>query len=175
MDVPLDKAGLEQTRALAERFSRENISVVQSSPRQRAIQTASPIAECLKIEFDVEPAIDEIDCGEWSGRSFDELSKQQSWHEWNHSRSTARPPGGESMAEVKQRIITHLNRLRLEHPNGRLVLVSHAEVIRAAILHYSGLSPDAYSRIEIDPAAVSTLVVGERGVQVCAVNETAAP
>jgi broad specificity phosphatase PhoE len=175
VDVPLDDVGLRQTRALAERFSHENISVVQSSPRQRAIQTASPIAERLNVPLNIEGAIDEIDCGVWSGRSFEELSREQSWQEWNCSRATAQPPAGESMADVKQRIVAYLDRMKLADPNGRVMLVSHGEVIRVAILHYLGLSADAYSRIEIDPASVSMLVMAQGSVQVQAVNQVVRP
>jgi broad specificity phosphatase PhoE len=58
-------------------------------------------------------------------------------------------------------------------PNGHVVLVSHGEVIRAAILHYLGLSADAYNKIEIDPGSVSTVVVTQGAAEVRAVNEVA--
>jgi len=175
VDVPLDDVGLRQARALAERFSRENISVVQSSPRQRAIQTAAPIAERRNMPVTIQPAIDEIDCGAWSGRSFEELSQEQSWQQWNCSRATARPPSGESMADVKQRIVAHLDQMQRADPDGRVVLVSHGEMIRVAILHYLELSADAYSQIEVDPASISTLVMTQGAVQVQAVNEVVGP
>ena len=175
MDVPLDDVGLKQARALAERFSRERISVVQASPRQRAIQTASPIAQSLRLPIDIESVLDEIDCGEWSGRPFDELSREFSWQEWNCSRATARAPSGESMADLEQRIVAHLGRMQRTHPDGGIVLVSHGEVIRAAILHYCGLSADAYSQIEIDPASVSTLVLTPATAEVRTVNEAVGP
>ena len=171
MDVPLDDVGLKQARALADRFSRESISVVQASPRRRAMQTASPIAQSLNLPVHIVGAIDEIDCGEWSGRSFEELSREHSWQEWNCSRATARPASGESMADVQQRIVAHLDRMQGTDPDGGMVLVSHGEVIRAAILHYLGLSADAYSQIEIDPASVSTLVLTPAAAEVRTVNE----
>lgn len=173
MDVPLDDVGFRQARALAERFSRENISVIQSSPRRRASETASPIATGLNLPVNIESALDEIDCGTWSGRSFEELGGEPSWQEWNCSRSTARPPSGESMADVQQRIVTHLDRMQLADPNGHVVLVSHGEVIRVAILHYLGLSADAYNKVEIEPASVSTIVVAQGAAEVRAVNEVA--
>jgi broad specificity phosphatase PhoE len=175
VDVSLDDVGLRQTRALAECFSRENIAAVQSSPRQRAIQTASPIAERLNISIEIEPALDEIDCGAWSGHSFEELEREQTWREWNISRGTARPPRGERIEDVQQRIIAHLNRMQLAHPEERVVLVTHGEVIRTAILHYLGLSADVWNQIEIDPASVSTVMLTDGAAQVCAVNEVPGP
>jgi probable phosphoglycerate mutase len=54
-----------------------------------------------------------------------------------------------------------------------VVLVSHGEVIRVAILHYLGLSADAYNKIEIEPASVSTIVLAQGAAEVRAVNEVA--
>jgi probable phosphoglycerate mutase len=77
------------------------------------------------------------------------------------------------MADVQQRIVTHLDRMQLADPNGHVVLVSHGEVIRVAILHYLGLSADAYNKVEIEPASVSTIVVAQGAAEVRAVNEVA--
>ena len=105
VDIPLDSIGRQQARALAERFSRESVDIVQSSPRARARQTAGPIAERVGVTLEVAPAVDEIDCGEWSGRSFDELASERAWQEWNVRRSVSRAPGGESMTEVQRRAV----------------------------------------------------------------------
>jgi broad specificity phosphatase PhoE len=163
-EVFLDERGYRQAQALAERFASERVDAIHSSPRERTLQTAQPIAERLGIPVEIEAALDEIDCGDWSGRGFDELRSRADWQEWNRSRSTARPPGGESMAEVQQRILAHLGRMHSARPNGRFVLVSHCDVIRAAILHYMGRSLDDYDAIDLAPGAVIELeLTGEAG------------
>jgi broad specificity phosphatase PhoE len=117
--------------------------------------------------------VDEVDCGEWSGRSFDELAREQSWQKWNAIRSTARAPGGESMTAVQRRVVEHIERLHLAHPAGRVVIVSHCDVIRSVILHYRGRSLDAYTEVPVGPATVSTLIVDGRRGDVAALGEAA--
>jgi probable phosphoglycerate mutase len=157
IDVSLDELGRRQAHALAERFSRERVDVVQTSPRRRCQQTAFPIARRIGVPARIVHAVDEIDCGEWSGRTFDELGGDPRWTKWNASRARARAPNGESMAEVQCRIVRHLERMYSIHPAGRIVIVSHCDVVRAALLHYRNEPLDFYGRISFGPAAVATL------------------
>src|SRR4030088_1080135 len=75
VDVALDSTGRRQALALAERFANERINLVQASPRERARETARPIAERVGVTLEIEPAVDEIDCGAWSGGSFEEVAE----------------------------------------------------------------------------------------------------
>ena len=101
--IQLDDRGMAQAQRLARRLSREGVTAVHSSPRERAIETARQIALSVAAEITVEPAIDEIDCGEWTGCTFDQLRVDPRWKSWNAARSTAFIPSGESMVEVQQR------------------------------------------------------------------------
>jgi broad specificity phosphatase PhoE len=174
IDVPLDDAGRAQAVVLAQRFAGERLRAIQSSPRKRALETARPIAERAGLQIEVEPALDEIDCGEWSGCSFEELRDDAQWQQWNRTRSTARPPGGESMLEVQQRMLGHLERAYAREPEAKMLMLSHGDVIRAAVLHYLKLPIDAYASFEIDPASVTTVAFDANGGKVVALNETVA-
>jgi probable phosphoglycerate mutase len=77
------------------------------------------------------------------------------------------------MAQVQQRIVDYLMAQRASSGEGRIVLVSHADVIKAALLHILGLPLGAYQRIQIDPASISTVVLGNWGSKVLAMNESA--
>lgn len=171
--LSLDAQGVAQAERLAARFAATSLAAVQTSPRERAVETAGPIAVAAGCPVENAPALDEIDVGEWTGRSFTELARDPRWHAWNATRSRERAPGGESMVEVQARVVAHLERMRSVHPGARVALVSHADVIKAAIMHYLGLSLDRIDRIEIGPAAVSTLAVGAWGGKLIALNEAA--
>jgi broad specificity phosphatase PhoE len=119
-------------------------------------------------------ALDEIDIGEWTGLSFAELDGDPRWQQWNTCRSVARCPGGETMGEVQARVLGHLAAASAAHPEGRLVLVSHADVIKAGLLHFLGRTLDGYAAIEIAPAGVSTVVVADGGARVLRMNERVA-
>ncbi len=175
LEICLDGHGRAQAEALGRHFAGERVSAVQSSPRQRALQTARPIAEGTGHAIDIEQALDEIDCGEWSGRSFEELHADPTWQQWNRARSSTRPPGGESMLEVQRRIVAHLEGAHARDRDARTVIVSHADVIRAAVLHYLKRPIDAYHTFEIDPGSITTLAIDESGGKVLALNEAVAP
>src|SRR4051812_14290444 len=91
--VPLDDEGRRQAERLAERLSRETISLIQTSPLERARETAAPIGARLGLVPDPVEAISEIDYGAWTGRSFDELGDNGEWIAWNRSKAMLRPPG----------------------------------------------------------------------------------
>jgi broad specificity phosphatase PhoE len=160
--VHLDAAGQAQALALASHFAGSGITAVYSSPRERAVETARPIAQAAGVGLEIDGHLDELDCGAWTGSAFSALDGDPLWRRWNAARATAQIPSGENMQEVQARVLAYLRRLSAAQPDGRIVVVSHLDVLRAGLLHYLGRSLDAYDSIEIDPAAVSTLVI-DRG------------
>jgi broad specificity phosphatase PhoE len=152
--VSLSAAGLAQAEALARALKEEPIAGVQSSPEVRCIQTANAIARLLELPVEIEPALDEIDFGEWSGRSFASLGADPQWEQWNSQRERAAPPGGESMAEAQARILSHMARTREAGPNACIAMVTHAEIIRAVVLNAAGMPLRDWAAIEVEPASI---------------------
>jgi ribonuclease H / adenosylcobalamin/alpha-ribazole phosphatase len=170
----LSEAGLRQAAALGARLAEEGLAEIQTSPRERARDTAGAIALASGAGVTVADALDEIDFGDWTGAAFGALAGQPLWDAWNRARATARTPGGESMAEAAERIATHVSRLAAERAGERIVLVSHCDVIRALVATCLGLSLDNLLRFEIAPASVSRLRAGPWGACLVSLNETAA-
>lgn len=169
--VALGERGRRQAAALANRFAAEGIEAVYASPMERAQETAAPIAARLGLDLRTEQGVTEIDFGAWTGRSFDSLADDQDWAFWNAARGSARPPGGESMGEAQIRAGEALRNLADRHPAGRIVVVSHCDVIKAAIAGLLELPLDNYGRFEISPASVSTLVLWQGGGKLLNLNE----
>ncbi|HEV2603301.1 MAG TPA: histidine phosphatase family protein [Microvirga sp.] len=172
--VSLGALGREQAGRLGQRFARESIASVQSSPLERARETAEPIAAQTGCTIEINEGIVEIEFGAWSGRTFEELGSDSAWATWNGARAVARPPRGETMLEAQSRIVHAMEALRGAYRDKAVVLVSHSDVIKAALLYHLGLPVDAYPRIEIEPASISTLVVGDWGAKVVRLNEVVA-
>jgi broad specificity phosphatase PhoE len=172
--VRLGEQGRAQAERVAVRVSRETVAAVQASPLERARETAEPIARRFGLGVEVADALTEINVGEWAGRPFDELRDDPRWTRWNAARSITRAPGGETMLEVQARIVAHMEALRARFPESGVVLVSHADVIKAALAYCLGLSLDALQRFEIAPASLSTVVVGDWGAKVVSLNEVGA-
>jgi broad specificity phosphatase PhoE len=172
--VVLNAKGKEQAQAAGRRLAALQPLRIFSSPLERARQTADIIAEETGCPLEDAEALQEIDCGRWTGKAFEELHGDPRWKDWNEARSVTRPPAGEMMVEVQARVVGYLERLRALYQSARLVLVSHSDVIKTAILFHLGMSLDLFSRIEIAPGSISTLIVGDWGAKLVALNETGA-
>ena len=170
-DVSLSREGLEQAEIVADLLGVEPLTAVYSSPRERAFYTARSIAEQHELKADVADALDEVDFGDWTGLRFDELEGDPLWDEWNGSRGSARPPGGESMAEAVSRAVAALEGLASDHPEQMIAAVSHCDILRGVIAHYLGLPLDNMLRFDVDPASVSRIAVGNWGARVMTINE----
>jgi probable phosphoglycerate mutase len=166
--VQLDDLGCEQIAVAAELIRRRAPTAVQSSPQRRALQSASIIAARCGLPVEVVPAFDEIDVGQWTGKSFADLAPEKAWQRWNAKRGRARPPGGESMSALQRRVVRHVE--QLSGQDGTFVIVSHAEPIRAAVMHYLRMPLDRFQLVEIEPASVSTIRFNGRHIAVARVN-----
>ncbi|KKX31516.1 histidine phosphatase family protein [Rhizobium sp. LC145] len=173
--ITLGAAGKEQARRLGQRMQREKISAVHTSPRERTRETAVAIATACGLgEPEITDALDEVNFGDWSGKTFETLDADPSWRRWNTIRSLARTPGGETMLDVQRRALELIATLAAGDGGGRLVLVSHADVIKAAVSHVLGLPIDAWPRFDIAPASVTSIAAGHWGAKVLTLNETIA-
>lgn len=169
--VRLTEDGHAQAARVAERLQQEHVTAVHSSPQDRTLQTARPIAERSRVPIEIVAALDEIDFGPWAGKSFDALEREPQWVLWNTKRDIGCTPAGETMRDVARRVVRHIEQVRADYSAGRIVIVSHAEVIRAAVLHYLRLSFGDFSRFDIDPASISKLVFTEHGAAIASLNE----
>lgn len=170
--VHLNAQGQRQAQRLAERLSHLPIRAIYSSPMERAVQTAEPLAAYFNLEVHCDQGFIEIDFGEWTGRRFDELSSDPRWQHWNTFRSSAPLPNKGMMVEVQARTIAALEGLHQQHPDQVVAIVSHSDVIKAAIAHYLGVHLDLFQRIEISPASVNVVAVHDWGAQVIRLNDT---
>lgn len=171
VDSPLDARGVRQAEAMAQSLRAREDLLVMTSPRQRTRQTAAAIAAANGCEVVSSLAIDELDFGRWSGRTFTQLADDADWRRWNEHRGSAATPSGERMADVQTRVLYQLRRLRQAFPGRAIAIVTHAEVIRAALLHWLDAPIDGYSRLAIHPASCSTVSIGDWGVRIDGINQ----
>lgn len=173
-DVPLSASGADQAHRLADRLAREPLDRLQSSPVARAQDTATAIGTGRRLPVEQVAALDEIDFGEWTGRPFTELERDPRWREWNARRSLATAPGGEAMAAVQQRVLAHLREAAQEAAGMVVAMVSHADVIRAAVAGILGLSLDRILSFDVDPASITRVAAGAWGERLLSLNEKGA-
>jgi probable phosphoglycerate mutase len=171
-DVHLNALGVAQAARLPERLAGLPIHAIYSSPLDRTRETAAPLAAALGLDvLTCEDAI-ELGFGEWTSRPFSELAVDRQWQRFNHFRSFTRAPGGELMPDVQARIVRAVERIRAAHAGETVALVSHGDVIRAAVAYFLGVPLDLFQRIEIRPVSVSRIRLYDDGVMVLGVNDT---
>jgi len=146
-------------------------TLIQSSPQPRALQSAEIIAARAGRPVEIVDALDELDAGDWTGRSFSELDADPGWRRWNEQRASSAPPNGESMAAVQQRMVAHIEQLCGSRSDECIVLVSHAEPIRAAIMYYARIALDDFLSVDVAPASVSTLIADSTGLKLYQANQ----
>lgn len=146
MDVPLSPRGREQTLALARVLRRRGRAFdrVYTSDLSRARETAEILAASLGCPApEVDPLLREMDCGEWEGRSIDDLREREpeGWRRWMDD-PTFRVPGGESILDVKARAKTFLA-LRREELSAveRVLVVAHGLFNRMVLSEVMALEP----------------------------------
>jgi broad specificity phosphatase PhoE len=157
LDPPLDPRGRAQARALARQLCGEMPVRVEASPRKRTRQTAHTIAAAMHREVQIEPALDELDFGEWAGRNFDDLERDPAWRLWNRERGSAQTPAGITIAGVQATLARHLATLAQAHPDASVLLVTHAEVIRALLMHALHAPVDHWALYEVPPASITRM------------------
>jgi len=169
--VHLNDHGEAQAKALAEKLGAAPIKTLYSSPLERAMETATPLAKALKLEIQVRPGLIETDIGEWSGLSWKSMRRLKVWRTVQLAPSLFRFPGGESFAETQHRICKEIETICYEHePKDIIACVSHADPIKLAITYFLGVPLDLFQRMQISTASISLLHMGEFGAQLVALN-----
>jgi broad specificity phosphatase PhoE len=168
----LNPRGRQRAEKLAERLAGVAIRAVYTSPLERAIETAEPIARGHGLELQHVPEIGEIHIGEWQGLTMQELDKREDWRRFNTFRCGTRAPGGELMLETQTRMVRQLDSLRSKHPDEIVALVSHGDPLRGALAYFLGIPLDLVLRLEVSPASLSIVQIHDWGARVLCLNDT---
>ena len=172
----LSDRGREQAEQAAARIADLGpgcIAAVYASPMERARETAAPIARSAGRRVRILEGLNECDFGQWTGRRISDLRRRRDWRQVQNSPSTFRFPSGESFAEMQARITGAALALADRHPGSKVVAVSHADTIKAAVSHASGAHLDMFQRIAISPCSITAIAYGPDRPLVLAVNSTA--
>ena len=170
--IHLSAEGERQAALVRDRLAPMRLDAIYASPLERAMETARAVAEPHAMAVRVDEGLNEIEFGDWTGLTFKELSARADWQAFINRRASATVPNGEAAPEVQRRIVATLDQLRVRHPGGTIAAVSHADVIRNAVLHAAGVSIDCWYRFEIAPASITAIGYDDRGPHLVLVNET---
>ncbi|MEZ5179261.1 MAG: histidine phosphatase family protein [Acidimicrobiales bacterium] len=140
--------------------------------RSSAPARRRPHRRALGQRVRIDKGLLECEFGEWTGRKLAELNKLPEWQTVQRYPSGFRFPGGESFSEMQQRMVSAIDRLGAAHRGKAVVLVSHADPIKAAVAHALGTHLDLFQRIVVSPCSVTAILQTPTGPVVLAVNST---
>ncbi len=170
-NVHLTKKGRLQAQSLAEKLASAPIKAIYSSPLERTIETAGPLAKALGLEIIPLQGLLETNCGEWQGQSVKKLRRQKVWRLVQQNPSLFHFPGGESIAECQHRMVQEIEALRTRYaPQDLIACFSHADPIKQTVAYYLGLPLDNFQRLSIDLASVTALHISETGSRLLTLN-----
>jgi alpha-ribazole phosphatase len=157
LDVGLSVAGREQCARLTDVFRGEPVRSVWASPAIRARETAEAIAAPHGLDVRILESFQELDFGELEGRAYDEIavSDPELYERWMTAPTTVRFPGGESYADLQERVDAGIAALRAQPDAGLVAVVTHGGVVRAVLRTVLGLPAERIFRIAVEPASVT--------------------
>jgi broad specificity phosphatase PhoE len=163
-DRPLTERGREQAHALADLVGSEKIDAVYTSPLSRARETAEIVAARAGLKAVALPELREVDTGSWSGLSRADVEARfpEGFTRWRSGGSGWED--GESYEEMAERVIGALRKIAEDHPDGRVLVISHGGPIRAIHAAAEGLAIKDYRRLKpVEPNARLSAVAVENG------------
>src|SRR5689334_18372071 len=155
--VALTERGRAEIVAACERLAGEPIAALYASPLQRTRESAEIVSERLGLPIEFRDDLIELDFGEWTGTTFAAIRADPRWRSWTQHRSMAKIPGGETMRAVQFRAVEGILQIAERHRDAAAVVVSHGDVIRAALVFALGMPLDFYGRIEVVQGSLSTI------------------
>ncbi|MFD3607664.1 bifunctional RNase H/acid phosphatase [Streptomyces atroolivaceus] len=159
-DPELSETGRHQAACAAEAFAaRGTVQEIVSSPLRRCRETASAVAGRLGLEVRIDEGLRETDFGAWEGLTFAEVRERHGSDltTWLASPDAAPTGGGESFAEVAERVSATRDRLIARHAGRTVLLVTHVTPIKTLVRLALGAPPESLFRMELSPASVSTV------------------
>ncbi|HJX69750.1 MAG TPA: histidine phosphatase family protein [Dehalococcoidia bacterium] len=173
-DEGLSEEGMWQAKQLSRRLASWSIAFAYSSPLKRAYQTAGIIAAPHSLSVSPLEGLGEIRIGDWEGKSGAEIEVKfpHIWQVWRRDPSAVQMPGGENMAQVRERAIASFENI-LETNQGRQVLVvTHEVIVKLLVAHCLNVSTSIYRQFEVANASLTIIQLIDGRQRLRLLNDT---
>ena len=165
LDVPLNDTGRRQAALLAQALADEPIAAIYASDLSRAWETAQCLARALEVDVTSEKGLRERCFGDFEGKTFAEIEvllPEQAMR-WRKRDPEFAPPGGESLLNLRGRVIEAAERLAAEHPGELIALVGHGGVMDVLYREATRLDLQAPRTWALGNAAINRLLWSPQG------------
>ena len=171
-ETGLSETGVSQMTSVARFLKTAPIAAIYSSPLKRAWESARILAGIRGCPLEVVSDLRELDFGDFSGLTFDEISKRapEFYRRWMSRPTNVKFPNGEDFRDLRARVLKAIDAIRHERAGQATVIVSHAGVNRILIAHALGMRASRLFRLGQGHAAVNLLQFSENIPSVQMVN-----
>jgi len=158
-DVSLDEQGRDEARLTAEALDGVALGRIYSSPLSRAMETAEIVRGERDIRIVPMAAFEDIDYGEWTGRLDSAIREEfpEAHERWLRAPDCVEFPGGESLAEVRERAVAGLRLVAEMCAGVEVAIVSHRVVLKMLLASLKGLPDSWFWRIQVDTGSITRL------------------
>jgi probable phosphoglycerate mutase len=169
--VHLNEKGYQEANEIADGLKDVPLSAVYSSPLERAIETAQPLAKARKLKITIAEGLIETDIGDWKGLEIKKARKLPEWKSVQNFPSRFRFPKGESFQEEQTRLVNAMEKIIESHkPDEWVAIFSHADPIKLIIAYYLGMPLDHFQRIACGTGSLSILNLDKKGAMLIGLN-----
>jgi len=155
--VHLNEKGQEQACLVAESLKIIPFQKLYSSPLERAVETAEPLARITGKKIIVLDSLAELDFGDWTGKTLRSLRKLPEWKllmadpKWGF-------PSGESLPAVRNRVREMIANVTAKAgKKDRVALFTHGDVIRLSVEYLLGMETGGFHQLHVDTASLTII------------------
>lgn len=170
-EVELNRTGIRHAEKTSTLLADVKVEAIYTSPLKRALVTAQILARPHNLKPKEMEGLIDIDYGDWQGLLREDVERNfpTLYQKWKEEPDKMKFPGGESLKDVKERVIKAFEEI-LSSSNLSF-LVSHRVVIKIILLHVLGLPLSAFWKVRQDPCAISRVEQTAAGLSLISMNE----
>lgn len=169
--VGLNETGRFQSLALRQALAGYSVDRVYASPLLRAVETVQILTEGRPVTTQWDERLVEVDYGEWVGKTFAEVRSTPDYVPYFKRLETPVAPAGESLFQVRDRMVDFLNEMKVKHADQVVLAVSHADTIKCALMAVLQIPFENIWRFRIDNVSVSLFESDASGDRVICINQ----
>ncbi len=175
LDIPLNERGHWQAQRLAQALAAEDIAAVYASDLSRAFETGRYVAQTAGVPITPDPGLRERGFGLFEGRTFKDIESELPEQAllWRKRDPHFAPEGGESLAQLYERVVGTCARLAAQHPGELIAMVGHGGVMDTLYRAATRQDLQAPRTWELGNAAINRLLWSPQGFSLVGWGDTA--
>jgi phosphoserine phosphatase len=157
-DIPLNDTGKRQAEMVGAYFAARTVNRIVASPLSRATVTADAISRTTKVRVEAMEEFTDINFGTWEGLPLTDVEKRfpADFASWKTSPEKTRIEGGETLAEVRDRVSRAIATIGSDHAES-IVVVTHRVICKLIVLSCLNIANNHFWDMKFDPASVTLL------------------